>query len=406
MSVKCQLQLKKRMEKDSNFQSHLLSEPTLVKTKNVNGWYVKFYAFSVDSEEKQRFRIRVKGGSETERINDAKIIIKTIKDAFKNGAYISKVKRKDDTSTLPMADKITFKSSFEKYYNFVIQKLKPRSKETYKTWYNTVLSFFQEKGWDTFLISSIQKRHIRAFFDFLVERKGLSNKSYNDFIGFLSGFYNYMIDRGTVEVNLVKGFIKRLKVISGKHTPYTPQQAKSILNYFDSQNDQLSKVFLQFCYYTLARPREELRNLKVGDIGIDTIFFRPANAKSTETSYIVIPKPLEEILQEYKIRDYPSDYYIFSSNENSTFLPGPKPTYHKFFYLRIRKALKVLGLTDKDYDLYSWKHTAVCQLFIAGVDIESIRQQCRHSDVKQTIQYLKDLGMIRNSEVKDKFPEI
>jgi hypothetical protein len=75
--------VKKRMEKDSNFQSHLLSEPTLVKTKNVNGWYVKFYAFSVDSEEKQRFRIRVKGGSETERINDAKIIIKTIKDALK-----------------------------------------------------------------------------------------------------------------------------------------------------------------------------------------------------------------------------------------------------------------------------------------------------------------------------------
>jgi hypothetical protein len=73
-----------------------------------------------------------------------------------------------------------------------------------------------------------------------------------------------MIDRGTVEVNLIKGFIKRLKVISGKHTPYTPQQAKSILNHFDSHNDQLSKVFLQFCYYTLARPREELRNLSRG----------------------------------------------------------------------------------------------------------------------------------------------
>jgi integrase len=269
------------------------------------------------------------------------------------------------------------------------------------------MDFFREKGWDKYFFTAIEKRHIRTFFDWLIEERGLSNKSYNDYIGFVSGLYNYFLERESlIKENLVRGFIKRLKVVSGKHVPYTPAQAKSILNYFEEKGDLLSREFLLFCYYTMARPREELRNLKVGDIGDSTIFFRPENAKTTHSSYIVIPEPLEEIIQHWDLRSYPAEYYIFSMNSQNGLIPGPKIVHDQYFYLRIKKALRYLGLTDKEYDLYSWKHTAVCQLFVSGVDIHSISQQCRHSDISQTIQYLKDLGIIRNSEVKANFPRL
>ncbi|MEA5257159.1 tyrosine-type recombinase/integrase [Arcicella aquatica] len=386
-------------------RNHLIVPPSLVKSTGKSGWYIKFWAFNMDSQKKERVRIKVHGKTVAQRINDANLIIKTITEAFESGAYISDVTR-TETPEEKVIDTLTFKKALDSYLIHRKINLKKRSQETYTTWYNTVLEFFELKGYDKFFLTSVTKKHIREFFDYIIEVKNLSPKSFNDYIGFLSGFYIFQVDRQNVEENIVVGFIKRMKVISGKHVPYTMPQAKSILDYFDNINDEQTKLFLAFSYYTLARPREELRNLKVGDIKEHTIYFRPENAKSTENSYIVIPEPLEELIVKYQLREQDPNLYLFTPNKDKAFVPGEKITNSQFFYLKIKKCLKALKLTDKEYDLYSWKHTAVCQLFLSGVDIEAIRQQCRHSDIKQTIQYLKDLGMIRNAEIKLNFPRL
>ena len=401
MAVKWQIEISNMIAKEPKKRNHLIIPPSLVKSAGKSGWYVKFYAYNTDEGKNKRVRIKVVGTTEKAKVKDADFIIKSINEAFESGAYISVINR---TQEVKVIEKLTFEGAVNDFIKFKSVSLKTRSKETYNTWANTVLSFFEEQKLSKLFFNEITKKNVRDFFDFLLTERMLSNKSYNDYIGFLSMLYNHHLERENIDKNLVVGFIKRQKVISGKHVPYTLEQARKIRDYFNDLEDFKTSTFLEFCYYTLARPREELRNLKCGDIKEDTIYFTPENAKTTHTSYIVIPEPLEAIIQKFRLRDYPPEYYIFTSTKE--FEPGPKPTNSKFFYLRLKKALKALNYVDKDYDLYSWKHTAVCHLFVSGVDIESIRQQCRHSDIVQTIQYLKDLGIIKNTEVKANFPRL
>lgn len=399
MAVKWQLELNKEMADTPEKVNHLIIPPSIVRSSGVSGWYVKFYAYNVDKGKKVRVRIAVSGKTEAQKLKDANFIIKSVTDAFDNGAYISAVKRTQDVVTVIV---LTFEQSVQAFLDFKFSTLKKRSKETYQTWSNQTMPFFKQKGLAQLFFKEITKKNIRDFFDFLITEKQLSAKTYNDLKNFLSCVYNHHIERENIDKNLIVGFIKPLKVVSGKHVPYTFEQARNIRDLFTENEDRQTTLFLSFCFYTLARPREEIRLLKVSDIVNDTIYFKPENAKTTENSYIVIPEPLEKIIEAYGLRNYPPDYYIFSRNQ----VPGIEPTGPAYFYIKHRTALSALGYTDRDYDLYSWKHTAVCQLFLARVDIDSIRQQCRHTDIKQTIQYLKNLGMIKNSELKAKFPEL
>lgn len=407
MRLRKELTFERRFSSMSE-KSHLLTNPELVKSTAQNGWYVKFYAFDSDIQEKRRIRIKVIGNTDAEKLKDAKAIIKEVIEAFQNGAYVSVMERKvAKKQEIKQLAKLTVESAIETYMNSVKASMKTRSGDTYQTWANGLLDFFKKQDWHQCFLDSVKREHIILFFDYLKEHKKLSNKSYNDYIGFVSGVFKFFIDRPSYGIthNPVVGFIKRKKVISGKHVPYTLEQARAILAYF-KEHHELTYFFLQVCYYTLGRPREEIRNLKVSDIREDTIYFNPKNAKSTKTSYVVIPEPLNKLLKAYRIREYPQDYYLFPVNKYGKVEPGQTVSNSQYFYRKIVKALKDLGLKDKGYDLYSWKHTAVCQLFLSGVDIESIRQQCRHSDITQTIVYLKDLGMIHNHQVTTKFPEL
>lgn len=353
----------------------------------------------MDLGKRKRIRIRVAGATEAQKLKDAELIIKNVKDAFDSGAYISEHNRKLEETEAPELD---FETVLNEYMSFRMYGLKERSKGTYKTWSNLVLAYFTERNLTKAFLGSIDKKTIRAFFDWILVTRKLSNKTYNDMIGFMSGLYNYHLERESVPQNLVVGFIKRRKVISGKHVPFTLEQARTIMKSFADNEDKQMGLFLSFCFYTLGRPRSELRGLKIADLDNLKVWFNPKNAKSTERSFVEMPYQLQDLIEEHRLYDYPRDFFVFGKNGE----PSEKPTSLKFFYKKHKGILDELKYTDRDYSLYSWKHTAVIQLFLAGVDIETIRLQCRHSDISQTIQYLKDLGLIVNSGIMNNYPTL
>jgi integrase len=159
-------------------------------------------------------------------------------------------------------------------------------------------------------------------------------------------------------------------------------------------------VFVQMLYYTCARP-VELCRLRISDIRENTILFRSENSKNKKAQHVMIPPQLQVVIEQSGLRSFPPNYFVFSA----TGKPGAKQIGEKHFYKRQVALLKKLGYNDAPYTLYSYKHTAVCQMYMAGIDIKSIQAQCRHSDIKQTDTYLKDLGLIRNDEVMNQFPD-
>jgi hypothetical protein len=48
----------------------------------------------------------------------------------------------------------------------------------------------------------------------------------------------------------------------------------------------------------------------------------------------------------------------------------------------------------------------VIALYKATKDLMLVKEQCGHSDISQTVQYLRDLGVFHYSNEINRFPEI
>lgn len=73
-----------------------------------------------------------------------------------------------------------------------------------------------------------------------------------------------------------------------------------------------------------------------------------------------------------------------------------------YIFGRHVKVLEKIGMDKQGYDLYSFKHSGACNLYLSGVDLLQIQRQCRHKSVEQTMRYLRDLEMFRKKDHFDK----
>lgn len=63
--------------------------------------------------------------------------------------------------------------------------------------------------------------------------------------------------------------------------------------------------------------------------------------------------------------------------------------------------MKAVELKTLNYTLYSWKHTGAIALYNKTKDIKKIMAQMRHASISETDNYLRDLGIIQDSSLKD-----
>ena len=128
-------------------------------------------------------------------------------------------------------------------------------------------------------------------------------------LGVLFGFYI----KKDIAVDYPLKNIPSLKATPTKYTAYSREQRANIREYLTSPatGDDMLLLFISLMYYTLARPGEEIRLLRVGDIGQQSITFWGENVKNSKTKTIPIEPGLEELLTKINIRSYPPDLYVF-----------------------------------------------------------------------------------------------
>jgi integrase len=94
----------------------------------------------------------------------------------------------------------------------------------------------------------------------------------------------------------------------------------------------------------------------------------------------------------------PKNFYIFGRKNFSTCEQKLATINHlSGTHRRVARELKIGG--EKSF--YSWKHTGACALFNATKDPYLVMQQCRHSDIKITMIYLRSLGLTVNEKIRE-----
>jgi integrase len=121
-----------------------------------------------------------------------------------------------------------------------------------------------------------------------------------------------------------------------------------------------------------------------------TIKISSESSKTGKALIKPITKNLLDLILEYKLLNYPSNFYLFGKLLNS----GAVKASVNYATFQHTKILKKLDLHRKNETvLYSWKHTGNINAYLAGLDIKVIQKINGHSSLQTTEVYLRKLGL-------------
>lgn len=361
-------------------------------------WLIRFNVWSEEKHKLVLKRVRVTGDTITQRDMDAKRLIKEITEVLEAGAFVDPL---PEGAVLQNGKKkISLVVAMTEFMDDKKLTLKKNSVSTYEKWERYFLEFLVAKKYDEHMLDEFESSHATEMRVYALKTQKMGNKTFNSYKGFVSGIFNYHQPVYKVD-NPITRTIKKLKEQTSKHVAYNNQQVKDYKAACEKLDLPELWFFVRMIYYLLCRPHEELRRMQIGDIKATQIFIY-AEASKTGHRSVMIPSALEEVFKEWKIRDLPPHWYIFSHGGR----PGPTMVSKSFMYERHMKVMKVMGLEKSGYDIYGWKHTGTIALYIATKDLMLVKEQCGHSDISQTVQYLRDLGVFHYSNQIHKFPAI
>lgn len=172
---------------------------------------------------------------------------------------------------------------------------------------------------------------------------------------------------------------------------------KAVIDYLYNHNRRMYYAVC-FLYYCFIR-RSELIGLQVSDINLKsgTITIPGHVSKNRKQESVTIPNEFEKVLREMKIDDFPGHYYIFGHKYQTCERRIIKPDSLSLTMSNINRKLGING--EKGF--YSWKHTGVVDLYNATKDPYLVMKQCRHSELKITMIYLRSLGLTVDNNIRN-----
>lgn len=373
-------------------------------------WYIVFYAYDITTERLVRKRVlkeEFEARSFEERQKFAARMIEEINYFLERGAHI-------ESETQPKAERFDFSSyslldaiEYAKDQKVEVEEIRQSTADEYVSTITTIREFLRHAGLPiNYRLRHVDHSFLVRYFDYLKKVRGVSNKTYNNRRMMLRAAVQVLIGR---DPRLFGGVnpvdkIKMLKTETRKHAAYTDGQIQAIAESCYRRNQPHLVLFMQFVFYTLARP-DEVRQLRVGHIRMPErrILFLAESAKTSIEEYVGIPDQLAEIIERSGILSAPPEYYVFSTEPGHG--PGPRCVAFSYFYKRIRPHILKLGYykINKNYTLYSFKHSGAISLYKATRDIKLLQAQCRHKTLEQTNRYLRDLGLFHDFDQLSKW---
>ena len=242
---------------------------------------------------------------------------------------------------------------------------------------------------------------VLAFLTHQETKRDFGPTSWNSYRNTLSSVFNYLIKLEVISRNPVRGVETRKKVASDKHQPYTEAERLRVSTALVAGGDGQLLLFISVVYYCFIRSGGELRLLRIGDLKAETIRVPGGTAKNSKAEHVAIPRKLEELISEHRLRDCPADWYVFTKSGK----PGPVPVGKNWFARRHRALLDGLGLSSRNFTVYGYKHTGAINLYLATKDIELVRRHCRHAHAGITATYLRGIGAMHDGGAVDAMPD-
>ncbi len=380
-------------------------------------WYVSYTYRNSVTKKMETFKVYEKINTYTtvaERIAEGKRVIKNLWRKLQGGwspfanqdkkAVYADVTVTDVTKRgkKPNAQKpldYTIKQYLSVYLIEKKPTLRKSSYQTYKSKINIFCQWLDKQDLALLPINELTVDHAALFIATLKHKSTTTQKAYiNDLKTVFNHFKN---EKKLISINIFEHIIKP-KVKKTPQKPFNPAQRHELKKYFGENHPQIF-LLVQLIFYTLIRPNEA-RLLLISDIDTEegTITMRAEISKNKKTQIVALPNELKKTLLEWKIYDYPANYYLLGKGGT----PANKHWGRETLIKKHNGELRNLGY-PLCYSLYSWKHTGAKSLAKIAKNIKAVQLQCRHASLDQTDQYLRDLGINDfTEELQNNYPPI
>lgn len=197
-------------------------------------------------------------------------------------------------------------------------------------------------------------------FDYKKEDGGkLSGTSINNHKRTLSALFTTMKNERFISNNFIKD-IPNVKQKPENNKPFTMSQLNKIKHDLES-NDPYLKLFINFMFYALLRPREICR-LRVGDINEEN-WILSVKTKTEIVSHRRIIEKMKPTIKALKLQNFPNEYLVFSHLQTpSDSVSKNLKTRVSYFGNRFKRIKNKIGL-GREYGLYSFRHNAILDLY-------------------------------------------
>lgn len=220
-------------------------------------------------------------------------------------------------------------------------------------------------------ITSIIKKDVINFLNNILQETSPRNR--NNYRTDLNSFFNELENNEYIESNFIAK-INVLKSIPERNKTFSDSIQKDIYVHLE-KNDKLLLLFIKFISYNFLRPVEVCR-LKVKDVDITErkLYVR---AKNKPVKIKIIPDILINDLPD--LTTFDPESFLFTPNGFGDNWDAEENNRRDFFSKRFNEVIKKPYSLNKDYGLYSFRHTFITRLYRKLRETQS--QQVAKSDL-------------------------
>jgi len=368
--------------------------------ENKTFWAIEFYCYNPYSEKMERLRYKVnklrkKLESDTVARREIKKICVEINMKLKVGwsPFLNK-------SSFNL---ITMEKSIETFLTFKKNELRFESNHSYTSQLSMFRDWLGANGYLRIIPSEFSKSHAMKYLDYVLLQKKVSNRTYNNYRGFLRIYFNWMIERNYCNENPFAQ-IKPRRNEQKKREIIPIEERKKIVVYL-KENNYSFFIFTLLEYACLMRPIEILRSeFQNYDLKNQVITLRPEQTKNGNGRNIIIPNNTIDELRNYFNSLCPSKYsksdYVFSTKLQ----PGKKEITTRYtggIWAQLRLSLNL----PKEFQLYSLRDSSITELLMNNVPAISVQKHADHSSLEITQIYANHITPQMIEDIQENSPD-
>lgn len=203
-------------------------------------------------------------------------------------------------------------------------------------------------------MDQIGKPIVTQFLNEILRKTSARNR--NNYLTVLSAVFSVLTDNDLIQKNFITA-IKKLPTKPQRNKSYSPALNDQIFEYLNIKDPYLL-LFIKIVSYNFLRPVEVVR-LRCGDIDLKDRKIT-VQSKTKANKIKVIPELLLSDLSNLDLSN--PDYFLFTPDDQPGLIETNDRDKRSYWGRRFSKVKTHFSL-DKDYTIYSFRHTYTLKLY-------------------------------------------